>query len=100
MSEDGKSPGNSSLKKLLKIILIILAAIFTVVYLLWPFDLVTDAIPIVGYLDDIVLISIEFLAFLVGLKKERAVSNGVEKLPDEVDEPFDYEEEEEEEEQE
>ncbi len=95
MSDEGDSPKDSSLSKLLKVILVIAAAVFTVIYLLWPFDLVTDAIPIVGYLDDIVLISIEFLAFLVGLKKERAQEKGVEKLPDEVDEPFDYEEEEE-----
>jgi uncharacterized membrane protein YkvA (DUF1232 family) len=33
-----------------------LVAIFVIAYALWPFDLVPDAIPVLGWLDDLVIV--------------------------------------------
>ena len=55
---------------MLKMICCIAADILALIYLIWPFDIVPDIMPVVGFMDDLIAIlaAVAFTIKMIGLK--------------------------------
>ena len=55
---------------MLKMICCIAADILALIYLIWPFDIVPDIMPIVGFMDDLIVI-LAAVAFTIKTIRDR-----------------------------
>lgn len=55
---------------MLKMICCIAADILALIYLIWPFDIVPDIIPVVGFMDDLIAI-LAAVAFTIKMVRDR-----------------------------
>ena len=55
---------------MLKMICCIVADILALIYLIWPFDIVPDIIPVVGFMDDLIAI-LAAVAFTIKMVRDR-----------------------------
>ena len=63
---------------MLKMICCIAADILALIYLIWPFDIVPDIMPVVGFMDDLIAI-LAAVAFTIKMVRDRfkdSVSRG------------------------
>lgn len=50
-------------------ILAIFGIFLAFIYLIWPFDIIPDVIPIIGYIDDIIIVSLAVLFLMDTMKR-------------------------------
>lgn len=55
---------------MLKMICCIAADILALIYLIWPFDIVPDIMPVVGFMDDLIAI-LAAVAFTIKMVRDR-----------------------------
>ena len=55
---------------MLKMICCIAADILALIYLIWPFDIVPDVMPVVGFMDDLIVI-LAAVAFTIKTIRDR-----------------------------
>ena len=55
---------------MLKMICCIAADILALIYLIWPFDIVPDIMPVVGFMDDLIVI-LAAVAFTIKTIRDR-----------------------------
>ena len=55
---------------MLKMICCIAADILALIYLIWPFDVVPDIMPVVGFMDDLIAI-LAAVAFTIKMVRDR-----------------------------
>lgn len=55
---------------MLKMICCIAADILALIYLIWPFDVVPDIIPVIGFMDDLIAI-LAAVAFTIKMVRDR-----------------------------
>ncbi|MGP1432290.1 YkvA family protein [Treponema sp.] len=55
---------------MLKMICCIAADILALIYLIWPFDIVPDIMPVVGFMDDLIAI-LAAVAFTIKMIRDR-----------------------------
>jgi uncharacterized membrane protein YkvA (DUF1232 family) len=68
MSNQGPSlPGRLVGKPLAQAVLFI----FTIIYIIRPVDLISDIIPIIGWLDDVAVLLAQIAAFVLYLRQKR-----------------------------
>ena len=60
---------------MLKMICCIAADILALIYLIWPFDIVPDIIPVVGFMDDLIAI-LAAVAFTIKMVRDRFKDSG------------------------
>ena len=59
---------------MLKMICCIAADILALIYLIWPFDIVPDIMPVVGFMDDLIAI-LAAVAFTIKTIRDRFKDN-------------------------